>query len=297
MRALVLLLVAAAFLACSAPDPAPEPSSPPASATDVGSPAPAPASDRPGSGTADSTDRDAENGGENGGENAGNVILESPQAGQTVGNPVQIAGRARTFENNVEIRLETPGGQALREGYATARGELGQFNPFSTEIFLTTDPGSSIRIRLIERSMKDGSIRSSDSAMVRVRPERTTVRLHFPNSGRWPNDCSRVGQVVRNLPTSVAPARLAIEALMAGPEQGEQIRGYTNPFPDDADLRSINLSGGTVTVDFNQRLQNVGGSCRAQAIRAAVEQTLRAIEGIDRVVITAGGSESLALQP
>ena len=228
---------------------------------------------------------------------AGNVILESPRQGEVVGNPIAISGRARTFENHVGIHVEDTAGRLLRTSYATATGELGEFNPFSAEVFLTTDPGQSVRVVIFESSAKDGSIRSRDSAIVRVRGDRTTVRLHFPNTAKWPNDCSKVGEVVRNLPTSISPARLAIEALIEGPQQSEEIRGFSNPFPKGSQLQSIKLAGGTVTVDFNERLRNVGGSCRAQGIRAAVEQTMLGIDGIDRVVITAAGSESLALQP
>jgi hypothetical protein len=57
------------------------------------------------------------------------------------------------------------------------------------------------------------------------------------------------------------------------------------------------LRYGTLTFDFIERLQNVGGSCAAQAIRESVTQTLQRLPTVLRVVITAGGSEKLALQP
>lgn len=299
MRYLTAVLAAGLVLACSSPDPARpqgEPSVPGATAPGTTSPSestatrgPAPSAP-PASTETSGEENQADRG-------AGNVILESPGQGDVVGNPIGISGRARTFENHVGIRVEDTSGRLLRASYATARGELGEFNPFSAEVFLTTDPGRSVRIVIFESSAKDGSVRSRDSAIVRVRGDRTTVRLHFPNTTKWPNDCTKVGEVVRNLPTTISPARLAIEALIEGPQQSEAIRGFSNPFPEGAQLQSIKLAGGTVTVDFNERLRNVGGSCRAQGIRAAVEQTMLGIDGIDRVVITADGSESLALQP
>ena len=57
------------------------------------------------------------------------------------------------------------------------------------------------------------------------------------------------------------------------------------------------LRDGELTVDFNERLQNVGGSCAAQAIRESVTQTLARLPSVKRVVITAAGSKELALQP
>jgi len=298
MRLFTAFLAAGLVLACSSPDPARpqgEPSVPGTTPPGTTSPSSSTATSAPEQAAPTLTETSA---GENQADRgAGNVILESPRQGEVVGNPIEISGRARTFENHVGIRVEDTAGRLLRTSYATATGELGEFNPFSAEVFLPTDPGRSVRIVIFESSAKDGSIRSRDSAIVRVRGDRSTVRLHFPNATRWPNDCSKVGEVVRNLPTTISPARLAIEALISGPQQSEEIRGYSDPFPEGSQLQSIKLSGGTVTVDFNERLRNVGGSCRAQGIRAAVEQTMLAIDGIDRVVITAGGSESLALQP
>jgi hypothetical protein len=294
MRYFSVFFAAGLVLACSSPDPGRtqgEPSLPGTSAPSesTATRAPAPSAPAPPTQTAEPGDQ-ADRG-------EGNVILESPRQGDVVGNPIEISGRARTFENHVGIRVEDTAGRVLRTSYATARGELGEFNPFSAEVFLTTDPGRSVRVVIFESSAKDGSIRSRDSAIVRVRGDRSTVRLHFPNATKWPNDCSRVGQAVRNLPTTISPARLAIEALIEGPQQSEEIRGFSDPFPEGSQLQSIKLAGGTVTVDFNERLRNVGGSCRAQGIRAAVEQTMLSIDGIDRVVITADGSERLALQP
>ncbi|MGZ8851164.1 MAG: GerMN domain-containing protein [Thermoanaerobaculia bacterium] len=52
-----------------------------------------------------------------------------------------------------------------------------------------------------------------------------------------------------------------------------------------------------LTVDFNERLQNVGGSCTVTAIRESVTKTLQRLPTVKKVVITAGGSEKLALQP
>ncbi|HEY0593542.1 MAG TPA: GerMN domain-containing protein, partial [Thermoanaerobaculia bacterium] len=61
--------------------------------------------------------------------------------------------------------------------------------------------------------------------------------------------------------------------------------------------RSVNLKNGILTADFNDAMQNVGGSCRVQSIRAAIERTMREIPGVERVVITAMGDEATALQP
>ncbi|HEU5162767.1 MAG TPA: GerMN domain-containing protein [Thermoanaerobaculia bacterium] len=227
-----------------------------------------------------------------------NVTITIPTDGQTiVSNPIRVAGLARTFENHVEIRVDDPYGQPIATRYTTARGEMGEFNPFSDEIFLTTDPGSEIAITAIERSAEDGSIRTSHAVRVRIEARRIPLRLYFPNANRSAGDCSAVEPVVRDVPVTRSTARLALEALLRGPIQQEGVAGFTNPFPKGAAVRSVNLAKGTLTVDFNDAMGNVGGSCRVQAIRAAIEKTMTSIAGIERVVITAMGDEKTALQP
>jgi hypothetical protein len=92
-------------------------------------------------------------------------------------------------------------------------------------------------------------------------------------------------------------ARLLTETVMAGPTSLEQGQGFSGAFPRGARVNSIALDGTTVTIDFSPEMQNVGGSCRVQAIRASLEATLKQLPNVDRVRITAGGSEELALQP
>ncbi len=227
-----------------------------------------------------------------------NVVITSPQEGATLtSNPIRIEGRARTFENHVEIRVDDAHGQPIVMRYGTARGEIGHFNPFADEILLTVDPGPRITITAIERSAKDGSIRSSHAVTLRVEARTMPVRLYFPNEAGGGVDCAAVERVVRDVPASLSAARLALEALLRGPTQPEAVAGFRNPFPKEAALRSVNLKRGVLTADFNEAMQNVGGSCRVQSVRASIERTMRELPGVRKVVITAMGDEKTALQP
>jgi type V secretory pathway adhesin AidA len=163
-----------------------------------------------------------------------NQAVDSPRASQEIyidsvqaGNPLVVYGRARTFENTVQVRA--------RDARVTAR---------------------------------------------------------FPTS-----DCTTTVAFARDVPRGVAVARLVTEVLVAGPTESEKARGAASVFPAGSRVRSVVLRDGVVTADFNERLQNVGGACAAQAIRAAVTSTLRALPGVREVVITAAGNRELALQP
>ena len=135
-------------------------------------------------------------------------------------------------------------------------------------------------------------MRSLTQKTVDVPSYRIGITLMFPKG-----DCDHIVPFTREVPKSKAMARLLVEALLAGPTATEKAAGATPVFPDHSDVRSVILRDGVLTVDFNERLQNVGGACAAQAIRSAVTQTVQQLPTVKRVVITAGGSAELALQP
>lgn len=198
-------------------------------------------------------------------------------------NPLVVTGTARTFENNVVLRARAADRSLITETFTTANGEMGQYSPYRATLWLTRDPGSRVIVEALEYSAKDGS----EQSLVRVeRPfdvEAIEARLFLPDK-----DCTRVNPTTRRIPKSISHARLLVEALIAD---------RATPFPKGSRVESINLRDGTLTVDFNERLRNVGGSCAAQMIRASVTETLKTLPNVKKVVITAAGSEALALQP
>jgi hypothetical protein len=213
-------------------------------------------------------------------------------SGVEIANPLVVSGLARTFENNVVLRARAADGAVIAEGFTTATGEMGQHSPYRGSLWLTRQPGNRIVVEALEYSAKDGS----ETNLVRVEKsfdvELVGATLYFPDE-----NCTGVKPYTRRIPKSVSMARLLVEALVQGPTADEKKRGAVSAFPERSAVQSVILRGSTLTVDFNERLQNVGGSCRAQMIRAAVTETLTRLPTIDKVVITAAGSEKLALQP
>ena len=208
-----------------------------------------------------------------------NIYISSVE----IGNPIVVTGRARTFENSVSLRLRDQNGKLMVETFTTSDGEIGHHNPYRATLWVPRAPGSSVTVEALEYSARDGAEQSLVSV---TRPYGVTladVRLYLPNK-----DCTGVTPRTRRIPKSISMARLLVEALMADPE---------TPFPKEARVNSVNLRDGVLTVDFNERLQNVGGACAAEMIRQSVTQTLQTLPSVRKVVITAAGSEKLALQP
>lgn len=210
----------------------------------------------------------------------------------TVGNPLVVYGRARTFENTVQVRVRDAQGGDITEVFTTSVGEMGNHNPFVASAWLTRPPGEQVVVESFEYSAKDGSVRSLTADTVAFPVPNSTFTLDFPGS-----DCTTAVTVRREAPRTVAVARLLADMLVAGPDSSERAAGAASVFPRGSRVNTVILRQGELTVDFNERLQNVGGSCAAQAIRASVTNTLGRLPSVRRVVITAGGSQDLALQP
>ncbi len=207
-------------------------------------------------------------------------------------NPLTVKGRARTFENAVSIRARDARGALVAEEHTTSVGEMGRHNPYEAQLWMVRDPGGNVTVEAFEYSAKDGSIQSLTSKTAKYGVDPMKVKLTFPAG-----DCTKTAVFTRTIPKSVAMARLLTEALLVGPTSEEKAAGAISPFPSGSAVRSVVMREGEVVVDFNETLQNVGGSCRAAAIQKSVTETLLQLPTVKRVVITAGGSKELALQP
>jgi hypothetical protein len=208
-------------------------------------------------------------------------------------NPLVVSGRARTFENTVQVRARGADGNIIAAEHVTSVGEMGHHNPYTAQLWIARDPGTRVTVEAFEYSAADGTVRSLTSRNVPYNGGRTRVTLDLPVG----NDCVETRAFTRPVPKSVGIARLLVEALIAGPDAAEKAAGAISPFPQGSGVNSVVLRDGVLTVDFNERLRNVGGSCAATAIRNSVTRTLARLPTVTRVVISAGGSEKLALQP
>jgi hypothetical protein len=169
---------------------------------------------------------------------------------------------------------------------------MGRHSPYRGSLWLTRLPGPRVLVEALEYSARDGAEINLASTEQPFDVAPVEAVLYFPDAS-----CTAVKPYTRPVPKTLSHARLLVEALVAGPTPDERKRGAAVAFPEGSGVRSVILRAGVVTVDFNERLQSVGGSCRTQMIREAVTQTLQRLPAVTKVVITAGGSEELALQP
>lgn len=94
-------------------------------------------------------------------ESLNNVQLDNPTEGASVESPVVFEGEACTFEANVAWKLFDSTGALVESGSTLALEACPKRSPFEFELTIST-PGT-YEIRVMEYSMKDGSLVSRDT--------------------------------------------------------------------------------------------------------------------------------------
>lgn len=243
------------------------------------------------------------------------IRVSTPAAGGTVTSPIRVTGEARGtwyFEGSFPVRLLDAGGRELAVVPARALGEwmTEEFVPFEAVLeFDPPAPGTRGTLVLEKDNPSGlpehaGEVRlpvmfgaaGADSATART----TTVQAYFSNPGLAPPpdvDCGVVFPVSRTVPWTPAPARAALEALLAGPTEAERARGYATSINPGVTIRSLVVEDGVAAADFSEELERTGGSCLVTAIRAQVERTLLQFPAVRSVRLSIAGRTEDILQP
>jgi hypothetical protein len=211
---------------------------------------------------------------------------------------VTVAGEARTFEANVQIRVRDGDGAELAHTFTTAvTPDMGVFGPFSAPARYSEPSTSRGFVEVFESSARDGS----EINMIRVpvvfgEQEWTSVRLFF-SPETVGNDCSETVTITRRIPRTPAIGRAALEELLAGPTDEDRHRfTVTTTIPPGVAVRSFVIRESVAYADFDRTIE-AGGSCRVTAIRANVTRTLLQFPTVRSVVLSVEGNVEEALQP
>lgn len=113
-------------------------------------------------------------------------------------------------------------------------------------------------------------------------------------------DCTEVFPVSREelLPPHTNRQLLVINSLIKGLTETEKDSGYSSLIDPETKVNSVAVDNEIIIVDLSEALENnSGGSCRAEAIRSQIENTLKQFEGIEKVVISVNADFDNILQP
>lgn len=93
--------------------------------------------------------------------------------------------------------------------------------------------------------------------------------------------------------------RAIVEELIKGPPDSYKREGYYTTLPPETAVNSIREEDDTIKVDFNDRINEGGGSCTMDQRRSQIENTLMNVPqySVKKVIISVNGDTQNVLQP
>ena len=237
---------------------------------------------------------------------AADVVITSPQPQQTISSPLAVRGKARGnwfFEANAVLRLLDAQQREIASGTVQALGDwmTDGFVDFEGRIRFVA-PASDTGTLVFQNDNPSGLPENHKEFRVPVRFDASRVmkvKAYFGNQKLDPeSSCEKVFPVEREVPITDAPARAALDELLAGPTPAEQTAGYFTCINAGVTIQGLAIQDGVAAVDFDEQLGfQVGGSCRVSAIRAQITETLMQFSSVKSVVISIDGRTEDILQP
>jgi len=127
--------------------------------------------------------------------------------------------------------------------------------------------------------------------------EKTSIKVFFGNSSRGA-ECEDVVFITREIQKVATIGEASLKELLKGPTALEKSQGFSTEINAGVTINSLTISNGTARVDFSSDLnKSVAGSCRVQAIRAQIEETLKQFPTVQSVIISVNGKTENILEP
>jgi len=107
---------------------------------------------------------------------------------------------------------------------------------------------------------------------------------------------AELASVERERPTVELPLVIAIDQLMAGPNEQESARGFTTEIPQGTRARNVDIEGDTAIIDLNSRLHDFTGNVvDAKRLVAQIVHTATSVRGIKQVILKLQGSDQFTI--
>lgn len=241
------------------------------------------------------------------------IILETPRPNELIESPLMLRGMARGswyFEADFPIKIYDDNNFLLGTAIAQAQDDwmTTDFVDFEAELFFSL-PSTKKGYLILEKDNPSGLEENYDELTVPIlfdnfneeSDELMTVKIFLNDTSEVnePNfDCSVTKEVERNVPKTLGVAKASIEALLRGETPDEREQGYITNINPGVSLNSLAIESGVAKADFSEKFsENLGGSCRVNAIRAQIEETLKQFPNIDEVEISVDGETEGVLEP
>ena len=233
-------------------------------------------------------------------------VLE-PQANQEISTPVVIKGQARGnwfFEASFPVEVLDDKQFVIGTGIAKSMEDwmTEDFVPFEATIDFAR-PLSKQGFLVLKKDNPSGDAQYDDQLIIPISFNQDTmlIKVYFATSktaGQDDFDCKYLESVNKEVPKSIAVARAALTALLAGPSVNDKTNGFYTAINSNVKINSLTIDDGVARVDFNEQIQfQVGGSCQVSTIREQINKTLLQFPTVKSVIISVNGDVEQALQP
>lgn len=102
--------------------------------------------------------------------------------------------------------------------------------------------------------------------------------------------------VERERPTIEIPLVIAIDQLMAGPNDQESAKGITSEIPQGTRARNVDIEGDTAIIDMNSTLHNyTGNATDVKRLLAQIVFTATDVKGVKQVILKLQGSDQFTI--
>lgn len=234
------------------------------------------------------------------------IRVDNPRPNQLISSGFEIKGEARGnwyFEASFPAKLIDANNKELAVMPIQAQGEwmTTNFVPFRATMNFST-PTTATGKLILQKSNASGLPEHDDQLIIPVRfgetsADKTIVQAFFGNSSKGA-ECEEVAAVSRAIDKTPRVGQAALEELLEGPSEIERGQGYTTAINAGTRLLSLRIENGIAYADFNDELgKNVAGSCRVNAIRAQITDTLKQFSTVSQVQISINGKTEGILQP
>ncbi len=235
------------------------------------------------------------------------IVVSSPQPNQIATSPLlaegSVSGGKWFFEGSFPMKILDSQGNEIGASFVQAQSDwmtTKKVNFKGIIRFISPLAGDGILVLKNDNPSGRPDLDKEFRVPIKFDASQTAkVKVFFNNNNLDPRiSCNKVFAVEREIPKTQAPARAALEELLAGPTFREQSDGYLTSINSGVKIQKLIIENGVAKVDFDEQLEfQMGGSCRVSAIRAQITETLKQFSTVQSVIISINGRTEDILQP
>jgi len=109
------------------------------------------------------------------------------------------------------------------------------------------------------------------------------------------NKDGKMMPVNRDLPTLENPELIAMDQLLRGPNDAENLAGFSTAVPSGTRAIDVNVEGSVAIIDLNEGIAQLKGEAATKKALAQIIYTATGVKGVKKVLLKLEGSDNFGL--